>query len=137
MTIDTLAVVFGVFSAVANIVIAVIAARGRWWEKADKMEQFMSDMKNETSQLLREVSHITSNIADMKAEYKEFTKVYSVEMRDMNNQVLSHHHRLADIERRLDTYVGQPLPLVIQGQSGRAIKVPAAEGMKPLRKDDA
>lgn len=118
MSIDTLAVVFGVFSAVANIVIAVIAARGRWWEKADKMESFMSEMKNETSQLLREVSHITSNIADMKAEYKEFTKVYSVEMRDMNNRVLSHHHRLADIERRLDTFIGGPFNVPPTGKSG-------------------
>lgn len=103
MSVETLGMLFGVFSAVANIVIAVIAARGRWWEKADRMEDFMAEIKTETTTMLREIAHITTTINDMKLEYKEFNKAYSSEMRDLQSKISTQEHRLNDIERRLNS----------------------------------
>jgi len=94
---------FGVLSAVANVVIAVIASRGRWWEKADKVDEFMEEMKKESGLLLKELSHVTTNLNDMKSEYKEFTRMYSQEMRELQSRTFSHEHRITEIERRLNT----------------------------------
>lgn len=102
MSIESLGIVFAVFSAIANIVIAVIAARGRWWEKADKMEDFMAEIKMETTTLLKEIAHITITVNDMKIEYKEFNKAYAVEMRDIQSKVNTHDHRIKELERRMN-----------------------------------
>jgi chloramphenicol O-acetyltransferase len=99
---NDVAVLFGVFSAVANIVIALIAARGRWWEKSDKMEAFVNEIRAETSTILKEMDAMQSLFNEMKTDYKQFSRDYATDIRDIQSQVYSHAHRIADLERRLN-----------------------------------
>lgn len=100
---DSVTLTFGIISAVANIIIATVAARGRFWERAQKMTEFMDELRHETSNLLSQMEHVTSSVQDLRAEYKDFTKTYSLEMRDLSAKLYEHDHRLRDIERRLNS----------------------------------